>query len=546
MVLARDARGRTPELVALDLGHVDCAGLFYNMDIHSYTPKQTDSGGSSDDDEPRAGQGEGRRERGHDVSRSEDDDDGGAHDADPDAREYLHSQRNGEAGATAGATAGARASTTSLRQGFDQAVAAARRASSLSMQQQQQQPEEEEQGQEGPRRHRGSASSSSFPLGERVTRGDKAAQEEGEREGEGQREGYTGGSSSAEPGENAERYTEGYDDGEEGHANNAEGERADWEWSETEGWIRAGEGGGTGAPAGDEAPLDEEHENRRQAADNFGDGEEGYYPGHQGYGEPRESGSYSDWQQQPYYSTSQQGDSHGGSYDGTDQGDDQQQQQQQYSYSGRGEDGSYDTAHGAGNDISDNINPRQEDQRNVDFFEQAGWEGPGDGRGGDSAELLQETGAAAAAAAAAGGDDDIRGLFEAALGEGRGAPGTDPDKEKPGEWGQNVAGGGSANHLGADGNKSSSDDDDDDDNDGREQERSTAAASHGNSARSGRDTSSSSGWGSAFAAVKASNRWMSLLDTSSGNVYYQNERSGQTEWELPEGAVVVYNAPEET
>ena len=35
---ARNADGKTPELMALDLGHADCAGLFYNMEIHSFAP----------------------------------------------------------------------------------------------------------------------------------------------------------------------------------------------------------------------------------------------------------------------------------------------------------------------------------------------------------------------------------------------------------------------------------------------------------------------------------------------------------------------------
>lgn len=39
---SRDARGRTPELVALDLGHSECAALFYNVEIHSFMPSRRD------------------------------------------------------------------------------------------------------------------------------------------------------------------------------------------------------------------------------------------------------------------------------------------------------------------------------------------------------------------------------------------------------------------------------------------------------------------------------------------------------------------------
>ena len=35
----RNAHGKTPELVALDLGHSDCAGLFYNMEIRRFSPQ---------------------------------------------------------------------------------------------------------------------------------------------------------------------------------------------------------------------------------------------------------------------------------------------------------------------------------------------------------------------------------------------------------------------------------------------------------------------------------------------------------------------------
>ncbi|CAN0540237.1 unnamed protein product, partial [Ectocarpus sp. 12 AP-2014] len=87
----RDARGRTPELVALDLDHGDCAGLFYNVDIHSYVPNDGDGAGdsggvggdnSSKESAPRDGEARGednRRnenrhgERGIDGSNSDDD-----------------------------------------------------------------------------------------------------------------------------------------------------------------------------------------------------------------------------------------------------------------------------------------------------------------------------------------------------------------------------------------------------------------------------------------------------------------------------------------
>lgn len=467
----RDARGRTAELVALDLGHVDCAGLFYNLDIHSYTPKPIDSGAG------------GGRERGHDDSGSEqdgDDDDN----ADGDADDYVY-QRDGETGE------GARTST-SLRQGFDEAVAAARRASSLSIQQ-------AEEGQADQRRPR--ASASSFASGEGVAQEDEA--EEGQREGE-QMQGYIGGYAE-QGGENAQQYTEGYDG--EGNAN-AEGDGADWEWSETEGWVR-GRGGGSVEPAGTQAgsaALDEEQQDTT-AAENLSD-DEGY-PGEEGYRGPRESESYSDWQQ-PYYPTAQ-GGIHGGGYDGEDQ-------QQQF-HSGQGGDGSYGTADGASND-----NSPQQDQRDADPLGRASWEGSGRG---DPAELLQET---------AEEEDDNQELLEAALGEGWALAAS--GKANPDEQGRND--GATASHDSTNGNGG------DDNDDSREPESATAATFHGNlEDGSGRDDYSSPGWGVAVAVAKASNTWLSVLDGSSGAVYYQNERSGQTEWDVPKGAVVVSAVPED-
>lgn len=497
----RDARGRTPELVALDLGHVDCAGLFYNMDIHSYTPKLPDA------NESGAGEGHGRY-RGHGEGRSDEDDDDAT--VDVNASAYGGSgassyQRDGEAGAGGGA----QANTTSLRQGFHEAVAVARRASSLSMQQQ---PEEEE-GQADPRRPpRGSVSS--FASGDGAAQGDGEA-EEGRRAGQ-QRQGYGYNGDFVEQRENAQQYTEGYD----GEGNDdAEGERADWEWSETEGWVRARDGG-SDAPAETQAPEDEQQQDTRTAADKFGDGEEGYSG--EGYGDPRQSES--DWQQ-PYCLTVQ-GDSHGGSYDGTDQGD--HQQQQQFSSGQVGGDGSYDTPDGVNND--DNTVPQQ-GQQTTNSSERAGWEEPGRG---DSVELLQETGVAAA-----GEDGNSRDLFEAALGEGWAPSGSDKETAADDELGQNTAS--AANH-------NSTNKNDRDDNDGREQEIAAAEASSNGNSEDGsgeRDVYSSAGWGSAVAVDEASNRWVSRLDRSSSNVYYQNERSGRTEWDLPEGAVVVSDTPED-
>lgn len=489
----RDARGRTAELVALDLGHVDCAGLFYNMDIHSYTPNRTDRGGSSDDDEPGAGD---RRNRGRGENRGEEEehDDDGDGDADGDGDPGNFSlERDGETGI-------ARRTSASLRQGFDEAVAAARRASSLSVQQ------AESELRADPRRQR--ASASSFASGEGAAPEDES--EEGQREGQ-HAEGYSGGY--AERGEHAEQHAESYDD--EGNAD-AEGERADWEWSETEGWVRGGGGGGA-EPAGTQV-LDGEQQDTTAASKHFGKDE-----GYEGYKGPRESESYSDWQQ-PYYPTAQ-GDSHGESYDGT-----VQEEQQQQVYSGHGGNGSYGAARGVGND-----NNGQQDHRNAGSFERASWQGPasweGSGRG-DHAELLQETGVAA-------GGHDHRDLFEAALGEGW-APANDPGWEKADDAGRSA--GAAANHDSATGSDS-----DDHDSDDREQESAAATTDRGNSeGGSGRDAYSSSGWGSAAAVAKASNRWMSLVDRSSGNVYYQNEHSGQTEWDVPEGAVVVSAAPEDT
>lgn len=475
----RDARGRTAELVALDLGHVDCAGLFYNMDIHSYIPKRAENGDSSDDDDAsEAGEG---RERGHEESGSEGD--GSDANGDADAGDYSY-QRDGE---TRG---GARTSTTTLRQSFDEAVASARRASSLSVQQQQ--PQE---GQADQRRPRASASPFASASGEGVAQEDEA--------GEGQREGYNGGY--AEWGDNPQQYTQGYDSA--GNANAEEGEAADWEWSETEGWIR-GRDSGSVAPAETQA-LDEEQQNGTAAEISHDEGyhDEGYQD--EGYKGPRESDSYSGWQK-PYYPTAQ-GDSYGGSYDGTDQED-----QQQQLHSGQGGDESYDTADGVSNE-----NIRQQDPRSADYFERASWQEPGRG---DPAELLQETGVAA------GAGDENRDLFEAALGGGCTLDGT--EVEKVDEQVRDV--GASPNHDRTSGN-------DGHENNGREPESATAATFHGNL----NDGSGRHGWGTTVAVAQAGNRWMSLLDRTSGTVYYQNEQSGQTEWDVPEGAVVVSSTPED-
>eukprot|EP00903_Cladosiphon_okamuranus_P016905 g15584.t1 len=494
---ARDARGRTPELVALDLGHVDCAGLFYNMDIHSYTPKRTNSGESSDNDDGMSGATGGQgRDGGHGMGRSEEGDD--------------EVNIDGETGAGGAA----RASTTSVGQDFREAVAAARRASSLSVLQQQFEGEEEwADPRRSPRR-----AASSCALGDGVAQGDGEA-EEGRREGQQQRQGYGYGYEGgfAEKGEDEQQFMEG--SAGEGNAN-AEGERVDWEWSETEGWVRAGDNG-SNVPAGTQAPEDErQHEDTRAAADSFAHGEDGYSG--EGYTEPRMSGSYSDWQE-PYYPTSQ-GDSHGGSYDGTYQED--QQQQQQFSSGQVGGDESYDAADGVAND-DDNV--PQQDQRNTNSSERGSWEGPGRR---DSAELLQEMGVAATER-----DGNNRDLFEVALGEGWVPADSEKETAAVDELGQNV--GAAANYDRSNGKERP-------DNDDREQENAAEAYSNGNSEDvSGKDANISSGWGRATAVATTSNRWMSLLDTSSGNVYYQNERSGQTEWDLPEGAIVVSEAPED-
>lgn len=510
----RDARGRTAELVALDMGHVDCAGLFYNVDIHSYTPKRIESGGSSDNDESGAGE---RQEQGCDESSSseDDDDDDDEANADGDDGDYTH-QRDGETRAS-----------TSIRQGFDEAVAAARRASSLSVQQ-------AEEGQADQRRPR--ASVSSFASGEGGTQ--EAGAEEGQREGV---QGYCGGY--VEWGENAQKSAEGYDG--EGDAN-VEGERADWEWSETEGWVHGGGGGGGGGSAeaaGNQArssALDEEQQDGT-SAENFSDNEgypaEGYhaegYPAEGfhsegypdegypdggypagGYQDPRES--YTDWQQ-PYYPTAQ-GDSNGGSCDGTDQEDQQKQH-----HSGAGGDENFDDVDGVSNDNY----PQQEDQQKANSPERVSWEWSGRG---DPPELLQEAGVAA-------GGDDNRDKFEAALGKGW-AP-EDSEAQAADEEGRNDAA--APNHHRTSGNDSDGNGND------RGQEAETAATFDGTTEDGPeRRVSSTLGWGGTVAVIKASNRWLSLLDRSSGNVYYQNERSGQTEWDVPEGAVVVSAEPEDT
>ena len=41
-------------------------------------------------------------------------------------------------------------------------------------------------------------------------------------------------------------------------------------------------------------------------------------------------------------------------------------------------------------------------------------------------------------------------------------------------------------------------------------------------------------WKSSSTVIRAGNKWLSLIDRKSGSTYYQNERSGQTQWEVPE------------
>lgn len=443
----RDARGRTPELVALDLDHGDCAGLFYNVDIHSYVPNNgggaSDSGGVGGDDsskESAPGDGEARGEdnrrnedrhgeRGIGGSRSDDDSESdkarrpaegatGQEEEEQWDRDIAYQEREEteEEGVWA---------TDNLREGFAEAVAAARRASSLPM------PAQNQAGVEG----------SSY-IGE-----------------------YAEGA--------LHMKTKGWHEGNGSSGVDAE-EGPEWIWSETEGWIR-GAGSGSGDPAASRAhppaALDEEiggpgGTEAAAVADDL-------------YTEPRQS---ADWQQ------------------------------------------SYDHAsYGAPDGGSNSNNPgyrnswaEDERDRGIELVRQEGEEEGEDHGGG--------------------------GSYEATIDAESASPGIEEGHEQ---------GANEFFHQNADDIDDVAAGDDVvglDDEDGDESGNGTSASLEGSLERTAATTRINNGdanhrqsiaFGSIVEAAKARNRWIPQLDEASGSVYYQNEESGLTQWDVPEDAVVV-------
>ncbi|CAB1120702.1 unnamed protein product [Ectocarpus sp. CCAP 1310/34] len=446
---ARDARGRTPELVALDLDHGDCAGLFYNVDIHSYIPNDGGGDNSSKESTPWDGEARGednrRNENRHgerDIDGSNSDDDSGIDKAQRAAEgaavqeeeeeeeeeekwdrdtAYQEREETEEEGAWA---------TDNLREGFAEAVGAARRASSLSMPAQ--------AGVEG----------SSY-IGEYTERAlhteiSKSYESKGWHEGNGRG---------------------GVD---------AEEEGPEWIWSEVEGWIR-GAGSGSGDPAASRAqpPAAPNEDNRgpgaTEAAAVAGDL----------YTEPRQS---ADWQQSYDYS----------SYGATNGGSDSNDPGYRNSWA------------------------EYERDRGTELERQEGAEEGGDYGGG--------------------------GSFAATIEANSASPGIEEGQEQGANMPfypnaddiNNVAAGDDVMGL--------------DDEDGDKGGDGTSESLEGSLEGTVATTRISNGdanhrpsieFGTIVEAAKTRNRWIPQVDEVSGSVYYQNEESGLTQWDVPEDAVVV-------
>ncbi|CAM9189274.1 unnamed protein product [Ectocarpus fasciculatus] len=447
----RDARGRTPELVALDLDHGDCAGLFYNVDIHSYIPNRGggagDSGGDGGDDSSRESEPGDGEARGEDNRRNENrhgeggiggsssDDDSetdkaqrpavGAVGQEEEGEQwdrdiaYQEREETEEEGAWA---------TNNLREGFAEAVAAARRASSLSM------PAQDQAGVEG------SSNIGEDPEGARHMENSKSNESKGWHEGNGR------------------------------GSVDAEADRPEWIWSETEGWIR-GAGSGSGDSAASRAhPLPELNEENRDP----GATEADYL-----YTEPRQS---ADWQQS--YDYASYGATNGGSNS---------------NYPGyRNSWAEYERDHG------------------TELVRQENAEEGGDYDGGGSSEARIDA-ESASAGIEKGQEQGANGFFH-----------QNADDANDFAAGDDIVG------L--------------DDEDGDESGHDTSASLEGSSGGVAATTRISNGdanhrrsiaFGSIVEAAKARNRWIPQLDEASGSVYYQNEESGLTQWEVPEDAVVV-------
>lgn len=497
----RDARGRTPELVALDLGHGDCAGLFYNVDIHSYAPNpgKNDSHEVSKKDQS-VGQKKRRREEydggGTGSSRSSDGNSDFSEESravaqreghvreegderEENDRQHGHVDRDDREG-------GESRTNGELRDGFEKAIASARRTSTRSVQEQEDQ-----------------------------------AEEAGERGGE--RSGYV--DENFEGAEGAQNEETAW-----GQASYYEGERQDegyvetggpeQEWSNTGEWVHGGSNGDGGEDHAAEAPA---------APDEY-------------YDEPRQRESSAGWQQ-AYFSAGNHGlpDSSAAEHEASYNLINEEYPSQQPHSSDPATDPSYDAT-----GVETENKRSLAYQRNSYSLEPSSWEGH---ERGHSVELGQDGGAED------GEKYDSRAWREGSLGAPRMPSGVGEEQHEQGEAFVSA----SAHDNGGD----------DGDEDAHQNQRGSVIA-HGDESdyKDGSDTcinpehledgaatagvSSSDGdgvggvgWGGAIALAKGRSRWISLLDKSSGGVYYQNEQSGLTQWEAPEGAVVVA-APEDT
>ncbi|CAM9408287.1 unnamed protein product [Ectocarpus sp. 4 AP-2014] len=456
----RDARGRTPELVALNLDHGDCAGLFYNVDIHSYIPNDGggagDSGGVGGDDSskenaPRDGEARGedshRKENRHGergIGGSNSDDDSGTDKAQRPAegaagqeeeeeeeeeeqwdRDTAYQEREETEGEGAWAT-------DNLREGFAEAVVAARRASSLSMPAQDQAEVE------------GSSYIGEYAEGALHTEISKSYESKSWHEGNGRG---------------------GVDAKEEG---------PEWIWSEVEGWIRGG-GSGSGDPDAfrSQPPAALNEENRGPGATEAAAVADDLYT------ELRQS---ADWQQ---------------SFD--------------YSSYGATSGGSKSNNPGYRNSWAE-----YERDRGTELDRQEGAEEGGDYGGG--------------------------GFFAATIDAESASPGIEEGQER----GANKRFHPNADDINyvAAGDDVVGLDDEDGDKSGDGTSRSLEGSLEGTAAStriSNGDANHrpSIAFGTIVEAAKARNRWTPQVDEVSGSVYYLNEESGLTQWDVPEDAVVV-------
>lgn len=544
----RDAHGRTPELVALDLGHADCAGLFYNVDIHSYAPKQSGADDGSTSDEENSAEGAPYENNGHRGDGGSSGSRSGIGGGDDDnARENQEGEGEGEGARESGSQGregpagdGDEQASSSIfpREGYADAFAASRRASTMSMR-------AEEQVERSQQRASGKSSAWDGGAVEASQIWTNSAQNAL----------FEGGSGAGKPGEDlAEMLVPEGHEGEGIYIGNVNADEAgtEWEWSETEGWVRARDGGSSDPDelqARPLAALDEENQDRAAVAaatitTTTDYNNEGYHDESGDVKEPHPSDSYSGWEH-PYYSAAH-GDVHGGSsatqkqesYDGVYQGDNQQYQ---HDGSGRIGDGSYIAAYGGGGSDS---NTKPPDRRDSSYFQSTTWEDFDHGSMGPPQQKGEVV---------SGGGDNNQELLGAELSAGWPLPEAMEGQQQEGEASvsqhvDDVDGGGGGGGDEHSRNAGAAANHDDSNNytgygsdDGREEPEYETVTTLENSNFDGSDARNTENVG-AVAVVKAKNLWLSKLDESSGSVYYQNERSGLTQWDMPEGDAVVVDA----